>query len=200
VERGREPRRSARRDHQSDYGPAQLSQWRRAWALGQIATDRGALNQSPIPGCRFVGITADTRDDGLRNPVKPAIYIPNTLFMSEYTQVLLRTSVTAAPLQHRYDRLIVFLTSSSGPPPVAGLLVNVQPDRLHTGHEEPPWMSLNQPLLLSSALVHQALLDPATYPSKQVPKRRDRPVRQFQSQRQLRRTPRQDSRGPSTGG
>ena len=29
-------------------------------------------------------------------------------------------------------------------------------------------MSLNQPLLLSSALVHQVLLNPATYPSKQV--------------------------------
>ena len=29
-------------------------------------------------------------------------------------------------------------------------------------------MSLNQPLLLSSALVHQMLLNPTTYPSKQV--------------------------------
>src|SRR5664279_4775644 len=39
------------------------------------------------------------------------------------------------------------------------LLVDVQPDEVHTGHEEPPWMSLNQPLLLSSALVHQMLLN-----------------------------------------
>ena len=29
-------------------------------------------------------------------------------------------------------------------------------------------MSLNQPLLLSSALVHQVLLTPATYPSKHL--------------------------------
>ena len=29
-------------------------------------------------------------------------------------------------------------------------------------------MSLNQPLLLSSALVHQVLLSPTTYPYKQV--------------------------------
>ena len=48
------------------------------------------------------------------------------------------------------------------------LLVDVQPDEVHTGHEEPPWMSLNQPLLLSSALVHQVLLSPTTYPYKQV--------------------------------
>ena len=39
------------------------------------------------------------------------------------------------------------------------LLVDVQPDEVHTGHEEPPWMSLNQPLLLSSALVHQIHLN-----------------------------------------
>jgi hypothetical protein len=34
-------------------------------------------------------------------------------------------------------------------------------------------MSLNQPLLLSSALVHQVLLSPTTYPYKQVTLRRD---------------------------
>jgi hypothetical protein len=33
---------------------------------------------------------------------------------------------------------------------------------------EPPWMSLHQPLQLSSVLVHQALLIAATYTSKQV--------------------------------
>ncbi len=32
-------------------------------------------------------------------------------------------------------------------------------------------MSLNQPLLLSSALVHQVLLSPTTYPYKQVASR-----------------------------
>jgi hypothetical protein len=32
-------------------------------------------------------------------------------------------------------------------------------------------MSLNQPLLLSSALVHQVLLNPTTYPYKQVTER-----------------------------
>ena len=49
---------------------------------------------------QIVGIVADARNDGLRNRVKPAIYVPNTLFMSEYTQVLLRTSVPPGSLVH----------------------------------------------------------------------------------------------------
>ena len=49
---------------------------------------------------QIVGIAADARDDGLRNPVKPAIYVPDTLFMSEFTQVLLRTAVSPAALVH----------------------------------------------------------------------------------------------------
>ena len=49
---------------------------------------------------QIVGIVADARNDGLRNPIKPAIYVPNTLFMSEFTQVLLRTSVPPGTLVH----------------------------------------------------------------------------------------------------
>ena len=37
-------------------------------------------------------------------------------------------------------------------------------------------MSLNQPLLLSSALVHQVLLSPTTYPYKQVVLRSQLPI------------------------
>jgi predicted permease len=46
----------------------------------------------------IVGIVADARDDGLRNPVKPAIYVPNTLILSQYTQILLRTQVAPTTL------------------------------------------------------------------------------------------------------
>jgi hypothetical protein len=43
-----------------------------------------------------VGIVADARDDGLRNPVKPAIYVPYTMRLRMYTQILVRARV--APL------------------------------------------------------------------------------------------------------
>jgi predicted permease len=46
----------------------------------------------------IVGIVADSRDDGLRNPIKPALYVPDTFILSEYTQILLRTQVAPATL------------------------------------------------------------------------------------------------------
>jgi predicted permease len=45
---------------------------------------------------QIVGIVADARDDGLRKPVKPAIYVPYTLQMWMFTQILVRTKI--APL------------------------------------------------------------------------------------------------------
>jgi len=45
---------------------------------------------------QVVGIVADARDDGLRKPVKPAIYVPYTMTMRMFTQILVRTR--AAPL------------------------------------------------------------------------------------------------------
>ena len=45
---------------------------------------------------QIIGVVADVRDDGLRNPIKPAIYVPYTLRMQMFTQILVRTR--AAPL------------------------------------------------------------------------------------------------------
>ena len=50
---------------------------------------------------QIVGVVADVRDDGLRNPVKPAIYVPFTLQMRMFTQILVRTRV--APLSILHD-------------------------------------------------------------------------------------------------
>jgi len=47
-------------------------------------------------GLQIVGIVADARNDGLRNPIKPALYVPYTLKMRMFTQILVRTRV--APL------------------------------------------------------------------------------------------------------
>ena len=41
----------------------------------------------------IVGVVADARNDGLRNPVKPAIYLPFTAEIPMYTQILVRTKV-----------------------------------------------------------------------------------------------------------
>jgi putative ABC transport system permease protein len=50
---------------------------------------------------QIVGIVADARDDGLRKPVKPAIYVPYTLQMWMFTQILVRTKI--APLSALHD-------------------------------------------------------------------------------------------------
>jgi putative ABC transport system permease protein len=42
---------------------------------------------------QIVGIVADARNNGLRNPVKPAVFVPYTLRMPMYTQILVRTRV-----------------------------------------------------------------------------------------------------------
>jgi predicted permease len=40
---------------------------------------------------QIVGIVADARDDGLREPVKPGVYVAYTMKMRMYTQILVRT-------------------------------------------------------------------------------------------------------------
>jgi putative ABC transport system permease protein len=50
---------------------------------------------------QIVGVVADVRDDGLRNPIKPAIYVPYTIQMHMFTQILVRTRV--APLSILQD-------------------------------------------------------------------------------------------------
>jgi len=45
---------------------------------------------------QVIGVVADARDDGLRNPVKPAVFVPFSLVVRVWTQILVRTH--AAPL------------------------------------------------------------------------------------------------------
>src|SRR5436189_109842 len=40
---------------------------------------------------QIIGVAADVRDDGLRNPIKPQVYIPFTSNIWMFTQILLRT-------------------------------------------------------------------------------------------------------------
>src|SRR5215469_4889371 len=40
---------------------------------------------------QVIGVVADARDDGLRNPVKPAVFVPFSLVVRVWTQILVRT-------------------------------------------------------------------------------------------------------------
>jgi predicted permease len=75
--------------------------WPNGNALGQRLRTSG-LKAEPLyapaaPGSddwlQIIGVVADVRDDGLRNPIKPAVYIPYTLKMWMFTQVLVRTHI-----------------------------------------------------------------------------------------------------------
>jgi putative ABC transport system permease protein len=44
-------------------------------------------------GMQVIGIVADALDDGLQRPIKPAIFLPYTINMPPYTQILMRTRV-----------------------------------------------------------------------------------------------------------
>ncbi len=45
----------------------------------------------------IIGVVADARDDGLRKPIKPAVYVPFSTHMGMWTQILVRTH--ASPLR-----------------------------------------------------------------------------------------------------
>jgi predicted permease len=78
--------------------------WPKGDAIGQqirIPQLKGEPPYSPAAPnsdswLQIVGIVGDARDDGLRNAIKPAVYVPYTIVMRMYTQILVRTK--GAPL------------------------------------------------------------------------------------------------------
>ena len=48
----------------------------------------------------IVGVVADARNDGVGKPVKPSIYVPYTVWMREWTQILVRTQVPPLSILH----------------------------------------------------------------------------------------------------
>jgi predicted permease len=75
--------------------------WPNGGAIGQAVRfadlkERSALQPAAAGSdgwLRIVGVVADARDDGLRNPVKPAVYVPYSIQMRMFTQILVRTRV-----------------------------------------------------------------------------------------------------------
>jgi predicted permease len=49
---------------------------------------------------QIVGIVGDARNDGLREPIKPAVYVPYTLSMWEWTWILVRSEAPPLTLVH----------------------------------------------------------------------------------------------------
>jgi predicted lysophospholipase L1 biosynthesis ABC-type transport system permease subunit len=48
----------------------------------------------------IVGIVGDHRNDGIKNPIKPEVFLPWTLSMREYTQILVRSDAPPLSLLH----------------------------------------------------------------------------------------------------
>jgi len=95
--------------------------WPNGDAIGQqirVPDLKGEPPYSPAaPGSdgwlQIVGVVADARDDGLRNSIKPSIYVPFTLRLRMFTQILVRTQ--GAPMSILRD--------------VRSQLVQVDPDQ-----------------------------------------------------------------------
>ena len=68
-------------------------------------------NRLDAPGSdgwlQIIGVTADTLDDGLDKPVKPAIYLPYSLNMWMGTQILVRSRVDPRSILHSVKQQIV---------------------------------------------------------------------------------------------
>ena len=56
---------------------------------------------------QIIGMVADSRNDGLREKVKPAVYVPFTVNMWMFTQILVRTRVPPRSLLHDIRAAIV---------------------------------------------------------------------------------------------
>ena len=77
-------------------------------ALGSSVKALNIRNEPPFnlqaPGgdgwLQIVGIIADKRDDGLAKPILPEVFVPYTLNMRMYTQILVRGAVSPLTLVH----------------------------------------------------------------------------------------------------
>lgn len=50
---------------------------------------------------QIIGVVGDARDDGLRKPIKPAVFVPYTMHMEMWTQILVRTQVPPLAVLNR---------------------------------------------------------------------------------------------------
>jgi len=89
-------------------------------AIGQSIKLPNIENRPPIlltaPGAadswlQIVGIVADHRNAGLRDPAKPEAFVPWTVHMSEYTQILVRSDVPPLSLLHAIRKQLTLVNT-----------------------------------------------------------------------------------------
>jgi predicted permease len=79
----------------------------RSLKLPELAEDSpGSLSSPKIDDSwlQIVGIVGDAKNDGLSRPVEPAIFVPYTLHMWQWTQLLVRTETAPLTLVHAVRR------------------------------------------------------------------------------------------------
>ncbi len=82
--------------------------WPNGDAIGRQFRIPGLKDQPPYQPAaigsegwlQIVGIVADARNDGLRNAIKPGLYIPYSLQLRMFTQILVRTRVPPLSMLH----------------------------------------------------------------------------------------------------
>ena len=88
--------------------------WPRGGAVGEFVRLPDLNAQPPFTQAvpesngwlEIVGVVADARDDGLRKPVKPAVYVPFTFRMGMWTQILVRTQGPPLAILHRVRSVV----------------------------------------------------------------------------------------------
>jgi predicted permease len=75
--------------------------WPRGEAIGRRLRIPALKNEPPYSPAaegsdgwlQIIGVVGDARNDGLRNAIKPAVYVPYTVRLRMFTQILVRTRV-----------------------------------------------------------------------------------------------------------
>jgi len=83
--------------------------WPHGDALGKLVRMPDMKGQPPfglaVPESdswlQIIGVAADARDDGLRKPIKPAVYVPFTFRMGMWTQILVRARISPLAILNR---------------------------------------------------------------------------------------------------
>jgi putative ABC transport system permease protein len=90
--------------------------WPNGNAIGQhihvpeLQNDPNPYSATPPGGdgwLQIIGVVADARNDGLRKPIRPSVYVLFTTRMWMFTQILVRTRVPPMSLLHEFRAQIV---------------------------------------------------------------------------------------------
>jgi hypothetical protein len=106
MDGNRELGRRASRSDQPSRGTALLPQRQLSWPIHQVARHRKPPSNRAVRAgdcgswLQIVGVVADHRNVGLSDPTRLEAFLPWTLSMREYTQILVRSDVPPLSLLH----------------------------------------------------------------------------------------------------